>query len=235
MQLIDKVRKHGIRESINILQSKINDRLVCFFNVFPFDENLIVLESEGDLSDNAYALYEYMESGGYLKKYKVVWLVNDLKNATKYHTNNTMFVEKYPKKISFKRDKLLGTCRWYIYDHCNVLPNIKRSHKKITAYLCHGFAGFKAPKGVDLSVPNFDDYLFVTGEIPKELVPLSRNVNNTKVEELGFPRIDYFFLHNQDIMACVQKHIDINNYKKVFLWMPTFRESNSKSLYCKHN
>ena len=60
----------------------------------PIQENLIVMESEGDLSDHAYALYDYMRENGYLKKYQVVWLVDNISVSRKENFPNTSFVYK---------------------------------------------------------------------------------------------------------------------------------------------
>ena len=45
------------------------------------DEHLIVMESEGDLLDNAFALYDYMRHNNYLKKYHVARLVDHVDEA----------------------------------------------------------------------------------------------------------------------------------------------------------
>lgn len=44
--------------------------------VLSINPNRIVLESEGDLSDNAYDLYEELRRSGSLDRYQVVWLVD---------------------------------------------------------------------------------------------------------------------------------------------------------------
>ena len=56
--MINKIKKHGLVGSVRILYQKISDCFnKIFFNIFkllPINGNLILLESEGDLTDNAY-------------------------------------------------------------------------------------------------------------------------------------------------------------------------------------
>ena len=73
--------------------------------------NLIILESEGDLSDNAYALYYYMKHNEYLNKYKVVWLVDHIENYTNeknvYYFNNKNQTQEFIESNWKKGDTIL--------------------------------------------------------------------------------------------------------------------------------
>ena len=55
----------GILRISKRIFEKLLFRLFCFF---PINENLILFESEGDFSDNSYALYDYMKKNGYFEK-----------------------------------------------------------------------------------------------------------------------------------------------------------------------
>ena len=83
MSIINKIKSHGFRGSVEIVSQKIvnklNKAIFDFNKVFPLQENLIVFESDGDFSDNSFALFDYLRKHGSLKKYKFVWLVNDKK------------------------------------------------------------------------------------------------------------------------------------------------------------
>lgn len=203
---------------------------------YPVDDRLIVMESEGDLSDNAYALYDYMRANGYLKKYHVVWLVDNIEGAKKRKERfpNTIFVQKRPIRLNKRWAEVLATCKWYIYDHCNLMaPLVKRKEQKVI-YLCHGFAGYKAAKGGpvnDKGIKTHDDFINVTGDIPEKVLHLYRkNIYGAKIVQLGFPRLDYFYSNNKEACIAFNQQYGLSKYNKVFLWMPTFRQSIAKNI-----
>ncbi|WP_347943632.1 hypothetical protein V4S36_10655 [Enterococcus cecorum] len=67
--MIEKIRKKGfigtIKKIIEISSKCINVIFYYIFFITPIDTKLIVFESEGDLSDNAFALYDYMKKKDY--------------------------------------------------------------------------------------------------------------------------------------------------------------------------
>lgn len=233
MEVLEKIKKRGFIGTIKAVgcrcASLINILAYYVFRIFPVNNKLIVMESEGDLSDNAYALYDYMLNNGYLERYKVVWLVDDVKEAKKRNFPNTTFVKKALSKVNFKRSYYLATCRRYIYDHCNLFaPIIKRKQQEII-YLCHGFAGYKAGKNSSSVInKSTDDFIIVTGEIPKKVLPMYRDTSKSKIVELGFSRLDYFYMNLSAEKIIVDKKYHFSDYKKVYLWMPTFRQSKNK-------
>ena len=84
--ILQKIKKHGIAGSIQVVglhaATAFNNKLFYYYKKHrPMDEHLIVMESEGDLSDNAFALYDYMRHNNYLKKYHVAWLVDHVDEA----------------------------------------------------------------------------------------------------------------------------------------------------------
>ena len=147
MSKIEKFRKGGFKWLFNSISIRMKYKLNNYYfyhyqKKLPIQENLIVMESEGDLSDNAYALYDYMKENGYLKKYQVVWLVDDVKTASKNKWLNTKFATKNAyDAIDRERDKALSTCKWYIYDHCNVFSELEKRPEQLIFNLWHGEVG----------------------------------------------------------------------------------------------
>lgn len=232
-KIIEKIHDFGFAGFIKAVFERgiriLNNTMVYMLRIFPINTFLVVLESEGDLSDNAYALYNYMNLNGYLKKYRIVWLVDDLESARKNKWENTSFELKNPVKICFNRNFALATCKWYIYDHRCVVSKLRKRNGQSIVYLCHGTA-LKAAKGADLKTPTIDDILFVTGEIPYNVLPLYRNTSNLKVIQAGFSRLDYFYSDLHKEREIIEETYHFSNYSKVILWMPTFRESNVKKI-----
>lgn len=233
MSLINKIKKHGILGSLKIVEVKvsnmINHLLFNICKVYPIDEKMIVMESEGDLSDNAFALFDYMLNNGYLETYRIVWLVDDVKKALKKNYPNTSFVIKQPTHIDFKRAKSLATCKWYIYDHCNLMSLYKKRKEQKIIYLSHG-AGFKASKGRQAKIVSDYDIMTATGPLAAESLSKFWNRDKSNCIITGYPRIDYFFNKDHTIQKEIERKWQFDKYDKKIFWMPTFRQSINASL-----
>lgn len=231
MDLIYKIKKHGIKESGKIvaehLINALNHMVFTVCKLFPIDEKLIVLESEGDLADNAYAIYDYMRKNDMLSEYKVVWLVENVEMAQRKVAKNVKCVVKYPKVVAINRDFYLATCRWYIFDHCNVMSQWKKRTKQKLTYLSHGW-GYKAAKGTGLKKDvTGPDYITATGELSAKGLSDYWNEPMEKILITGYPRIDYLYEYNDDVSKQVNEKWKFDTYNKIFFWMPTFRQSKS--------
>lgn len=234
MNLAGKIKKYGFMGSLRVAKSHfvsfINRLAYYFCWLFPINDSLIMMESEGDLSDNAYALYDYMRANGYLERYHVVWLVDDVDSAREKNYYNTEFVVKYPQKVDLRRAKYLATCRWYIYDHCNLMSSLKSRQSQMLVYLSHGW-GYKAAKGCsrkkDVSRCN---YITATGPVSAKGLADYWEETEEKLLITGYPRIDYFYKKEPDVAEAINQKWHFCKYSKVILWMPTFRVSNNKAI-----
>lgn len=232
MGLIKKIREKGIIGICFSIKKRvcylINRIAYCIYREKKIKENLIILESEGDLCDNAYALYYYMKHNGYLNKYKVVWLVDHIENYT--NEKNVYYVGKdIYSSINLKTMKALALCKWYIYDHNNLydIHNLKIKKTQRITYLCHGYAGFKRPKGaVDRKL---GDDIINTGEIPAQGT-YDFNGKDVNVQILGFSRLDWFYSNLEEVKIKINNKYKLNEFDTVILWMPTFRKSISLEL-----
>lgn len=210
----------------------MKSKLIKLYNIFlfkkykltPIDKYSIVLESEGDCCDNAYALYDYIKNNGYLNKYKVTWLVEHPENFQP--RENVYYVKKnIYNSFSKKTIVALSSCHWYIYDHCDILNKNKKKDQKII-FLNHG-GGFKAASNIPKS---YADETYTPSKLFYYPASVCWGCPIEKIYDLGFPRLDYFFKENNDKQNKLIEKLHINNYKSVFLWMPTFRKSISKNL-----
>ena len=233
MGLFAKIKEKGLvgcAVSIRYrIIKKYNNFLIKMYSDLPIDEHSIVLESEGDCCDNAYALYDYMKQNGYVGKYKITWLVEHPEN---FRDEKSV---KYVKKsidynFAINTIKALSTCKWYIYDHCNVMSDYEKKQGQTFVYLSHG-CGYKASKGSSLTkCKSRYDYTMSTGPMSAEKLsrywgmPLEYSIIT------GYPRLDYLFQKNDDVDKKVDDKWNFNLYKKIFFWMPTFRQSSSKYL-----
>lgn len=233
MLIVKTIRNLGVAGFIKAIGGKCveftNFVLYYICQAFPVNEHLMVLESEGDLSDNAYAFYSYLRENDYLEQYRVVWLVDDIDGVKEKKSifPNTCFVYKQATRhISFMRAKSLATCKWYIYDHCNVMSYLKKRSEQKNVYLSHGW-GYKAAKGK--SNLNYD-IVTVTGKLSAVGISGFWNEPLSKAVITGYPRIDYFYKDTTITKLIVNKKWNFKQYKKVIFWMPTFRQCTNKDL-----
>lgn len=228
MELYARLKRSGfsgIIKSLKLLTVGILNKVFFkLFSIKKIDNNLIVLESEGDCCDNAYALFDYMKSNGYLDKYKIVWLVDYPENYI--DTEKVKYCYKdIESKFSFNTIVYLSTCKYYIYDHCNVLGYFKKPEQKAIA-LNHGMV-FKASTQKKGYVNPIDESILTSPLFSKGMSQFCACDEN-KCVVLGFSRCDYFFKPLNNKQERIKK--EFAKYNKVILWMPTFRRSKSKTL-----
>lgn len=228
MSLLYKIREKGLCGCLKIAKMKLinalNRLIFMYYSRLPIKENSIVLESEGDCCDNAYALFDYMREEGYLKEYCVTWLVS---HPEQYEASeNIQFVQKeIGLKLEPKTIKALSTCHWYIYDHCDILGKNKREGQK-DIFLNHG-GGFKAATGRMIS---YADETYTPSKLFYYPAVACWGCPIETVLDIGFPRLDYLFKPINGRQTTLIKELSLEKYETIFLWMPTFRKSSNELL-----
>ena len=215
----------NVLKIIRKISSLINCSLFYVFKMFPLHEFTIILESEGDLCDNAYALYEYMIENKYDNKYHILWLV-DNKNKFKGY----QYISKSTSHINIRLMYYLAVSKYYIYDHNNLLMYLNKRKKQNIIYLSHGFGFKKGTLKNKKKIKTDFDIMIATGDLPAKGNSEFWQSDINKVVKLGYSRLDYFFKDNSIIYDIVNKKFKIDKYKKIILWMPTFRQSVSKEI-----
>lgn len=237
MNIIHKIKKHGAQGSIKIVFKKTKEQINNLFfdmgKVLPIKDNSIVFESEGDLSDNSYALYDYMLKNNYLDKYQVIWLVDDVAKAKKRNLSNVNFISKNIEQVNFKRNILLSRCKWCFFDHNNPFQGKKKREKQNVIFLDHGPAPFKVEKKevAKLHLSKYYDYQINASAMCKKAYTEHSELFGMwgapakKILLLGECRDDYFYQDLTFVKEKINKRFKLNRFNKVFLWMPTFRQS----------
>lgn len=238
MKLLKKIRKKGMKKCLIAIERRIirycNHFMFKWYLNIPIENNSIVLESEGDCCDNAFALYDYMKKNDYLKKYKITWLVDHPERFKE--KENVVFLQKQIYLIfSPKTIRALRTCKWYIYDHCNIMADYYKREGQQLIYLSHGW-GYKVSKGgnIEKSKSRFD-FMTATGELSAKGLSEYWHTPIDKTIITGYPRLDYLFNSNSEINRKINSHWPFEQYKKVIFWMPTFRQSINKELSEEYN
>ena len=237
MNIIQKIKEKGLLHCVDsafrIVSFEITDSInnLLFFlakSCFPIKENRIVLESEGDYSDNGQALYAYMRDHGYLERYEVIWLASEPGILKKRY--GLKACKRQTTSIHWSTNYYLATCKYYIYDHNNRFERIHKRKEQYLLYITHGFS-YKAAKGYDHSkVKTSFDKMVVTGDIPAKGNTRFWNVEIGRAVKLGYPRIDYFFSDLSSVKEAVEQAYHFSDFSSVILWMPTFRKSNAREL-----
>lgn len=187
--------------------------------------NSVVFHSFPDLSDNAFALFKYMCLNRYADKYTMIWLVDH----TLSMEQNRALKEILPNVIVYKRKSLKAFWAYirarYVFVTHGLFSSIKlNQHTDKFICLWHGMPlkhiGLSIGNGVSCS-PNAD-YTIATSDIFRGIMSEAFGIDKTKVLITGQPRCDLLF-ENTDYFR--SHHIDTCKYKKIGIWMPTFRKS----------
>ena len=232
MDVYKKIRRTGLKQALRSVLYRLaipsNKLLYSVFKAFKLHENLIVFESEGDFSDNSYAFYNYLKNHPkYNQKYRFVWAVEDVRKARV--NSHTIVINKKPCFIDFRRSYYLATCKFFIFDHFNLLSEYNKRSETRIINLFHG-AGFKASKGDEHVARSPADINFTTGQLFYEGSCQVFHCTRDAILDIGYSRNDYLFAHSKEVEDTIDKILRINKYKKKYLWMPTFRTSKIVSL-----
>lgn len=181
--------------------------------------NVIVFESEGDYCDNARALYEYMISNKYNDKYEIIWIVNDVDRYRDINKNvsNVTFISRNNRHLFnlIKFYKLIGGAKYFFFTHPYWFNY--RKQEQIVINLWHG-TPLKSG-GRDLS--DIYDYAIVPSKNVVLWFKKFIGVKDSQIIISGNPRNDLLF-ENKKVIS---KVIDFKEGEKIFLLMPTFRQS----------
>lgn len=221
MNLIRYVQKNGIRHFFNVLYKYKIDRALCkilsiILKKVPL-KNIVIIVSHNDFDCNGGALYDYLIKHNYNKKYKIVWLLRNEKPSNLPDNVECLYLFR----PSIRKAYYLCVAKYYFADMD--LPK-KLREDQISCYLTHGGIVIKNVRGlinmtddVDYvlsSSPNYDEIMAKTYSMP---YPDKRMIH------VGYPSNDVLFIGEADEIYKITSKC----YKKVILWMPTFRKLKS--------
>ena len=218
MNFIKYVRKNGIRRTINVLwRYKIEmlfEKIVLKITKNKKLKNIIVIESHNDFDCNGGAFYNYLIKNNYNKKYKIIWLVR--KKYKKKLPENVKCVQLY--KPSLKKAYYMCMSKFFSYD-CDVMPKLRDD--QIVVFCSHGAGGLKnvknnmrIPENINYILGQSKEYATIGAE------QLSISPDDKRLVSIGYPSQDVFYDNDYEEIKKVTKR----KFKKVILWMPTFRK-----------
>lgn len=181
-------------------------------------DNYIVMESEGDFTDNIRAFYDFMLDNQYNRQYKLIWIVHEPQKYTA--PSNVVFISRY-HLINFKADYYTTVAKFFLFSHPYWFK--KRRKEQIVINTTHSAAQLKSPTFQLKCVPF--DYLLICSEYCGRIKQKAFSIDDDHLLEIGMPRIDILFRDN----LYVKKLLPHYAGQKIILSMETFKQSNSWS------
>lgn len=190
---------------------------------FPVNDNIVLLKSMPDFSDNSRALAEYMIEHGYLKKYHIGFDVNDKSIADRYRqlpihffsSSNDYGLQK------LKDLRLMYTAKYLLSTHEMFLPIQNKRADQHLIRLWHG-CGYKDRASNDIVKKRRFDLALVPGEVFIKTKSYFWNVDEKYILAIGYPRYDWLLKRDAGAIQ-LSKKIAARNSSKMIIWMPTYR------------
>jgi CDP-glycerol glycerophosphotransferase (TagB/SpsB family) len=185
--------------------------------LIPKKNNYIIFTSYPDLSDNSYALYEYMLKN-YSNYYSFIWLVepNICTNIKKLNSTKIVSKKSLLAFYYYCRSK-------YIFFTHGLYNGIKNPSSQIVVNLWHGMP-LKNIGYLDNKTELLDANLTIaTSSSFQQIMSKALKIPLDKVLISGQPRNQYLL----DATIDTLKSFGINkqDYKQVIAWLPTYRKS----------
>ena len=213
------IKTHGPRKIFEVIyQRKIQvilNRIMCFFlKKIPL-KDIIVIESHNDFDTNGGAFYNYLLKNNFNQKYKIVWLLQN--NIPKNLPNNVIGLSKVRPSIRVAYYR--GIAKYLTSDHM-ILKRMRKG--QLACYLTHGSISLKRTHG-HFHMPNEIDCILTPSEFLAPIIADNFDISYPDVRQkiLGYPIHDIFYSCEEGDL----KKITTTIYRKVILWMPTFRKS----------
>lgn len=222
------MKKHIIKwflyGSYNHISSMLNNIIYYISLILPLRENLILLESQPDYSDNSLFFYNFLQKNS---TKQLEWIVES-------NVQPCSQTFSYNKKIGLQPITYMkmATAKYVFFSH-NYPYFKKKKKKQIIVYMTHG-CPIKKNKPKKLKNPPIDyiepsnfDYALCIGV--GAVIPQARfcMCPPSMVLPLGYPRND-FLISNKGVTR--DNPFSKNQNEKIIIWMPTFRTSIYKSL-----
>ncbi len=203
-----------------MLKALIYNLFICLSNFFvkhTKKHNTILFNSFPDFSDNAIYLYRYIceNRPDITNKYKLIWVVK--KPPSGKDTNSGMNIVL---KRSIKGYWLMLHARYIVITHNYYYGYISAKGQTILN-LWHG-CGYKGMNDDDIRFNN-GDYNIVTSDAFIKSHSRAFKIPTENIVVTGLPRNDALFDHNKK--ALYKLGIDKNRFKKIIIWMPTYRKA----------
>lgn len=190
--------------------------ILSFISKFiPKDNKSILFFSTTNLYDNSEALFKYLVENNYNDKYKIYCALRNPKDYDKFNYKNVKFISVFLSVWRILRSK-------YIFYHNEMLA-IMPTKKQKSVDFWHATTFKKINKSIDPDYRfDFFTYITATSEMYRPIFAESFGCELDRVIVNGHPRNDYLFIESDELSKI---KINKEDYKKIIIWMPTYRYS----------
>ena len=210
------------------------------------DNNKIVIENFNGNSYGCNPKYIMEEINRRGLKYDIVWLVRSVKKETEkgVFPPNIRLIG-YGTKLALKEQ---ASAKLWIDNQRKNYFIKKGLTKKKGQYFIQTWHGSLGIKKLDADVDAFTneykqewvkrakydssmwDYLLSNSDFENKIFSRALWFNN-EIKQFGHPRNDIFFKDSKDIIKKVRDYYGISKSKKILLYVPSFRDDESKKCY----
>lgn len=210
----NKIRSFHIRNIyIYRIEPVLGKILSKIFAVLFDVKNAIIFESHNDFDMNSGALYDYIRKQTGSSRYKMIWFVEHVREEKRVEN-----VIQIPKRgFNLKRYYWNAVARYIFFDDSSVE---KYRSDQICIYLGHATRAMKNVKG-KVPIPKCVDFVCSSSEHNDELMSEVYVCDIKKMVHTGFPVTDWLYKKWNEISK-IKVRV---NYRKIIVWMPTFRKS----------
>ncbi|HBI61979.1 MAG TPA: hypothetical protein DDY31_12340 [Lachnospiraceae bacterium] len=199
---VKRIIKRTVFPAISLLNKIIPKR----------DDYILLYSANGGIRHNLRPLYDYLLEHSYDSKYRIICGIESLKY--KEQEKRVVFVDRYHSIFFFLRAT-------HVYYTTGQLP-IKPSKRQTVIHLDHGATNFKAC-GKLSKINNGEEFYFTyyaaPSEVYRKIVVAEYGCRESNVLINGEPVLDVFFEQT--------KSYGLGGYKRIGIWVPTFRQSDS--------
>ena len=240
MNIIDSYKKTRIKHNwimsvmivvIKVFEHPINVLLTLYCRKLPVKNNYLLFEGKLNYSDNPKALCEYLIHNGYLKRYKIFYIVKDVDFfIKKTHNLPIIFL---PNKNLFgmmplRTMRVVYTASYTFASHSFSQPKGEYKEGQRHILLWHG-CGYKGQSSKNSN--RFFDLALVPGKLFVDSKCRYWNTTSEYIMSKGYPRYDWLINPRKEAKNYIEQWKKKINYNKVVIWMPTFRNSKVSSEY----
>jgi len=223
ISFIKRTKNRGLLNILKIIDLKVIkkiDRLfVKTFSIFKTDEKCIVLESQGDYTDNIKVFYDYMVKNKLNDDYKLIWIVHNPKNYEP--VSNVKFVSRFHYGIHVKLDYYIATAKFIVFSHPYWLTSWKDD--QVVIHTTHSAFQLKGTDTRGKETMKIFDYVLCCSPYVRDIRMKNLSVKFEQMLVIGMPRIDLVFQHKNCLGTLIREYAE----EKVILSMETYKQANS--------
>ena len=195
-------------------------RLFSKINRFLPKRNVILFYSTVDFNDNPFYLYKKAIELGVCEEYECIWIVNSMEGKRRVETFGGHAIYRGDKR---KLLRVISSAKYFVSANG---PPLWKSSNQIAIELWHGIP----LKTIGNLFPTVD-YFISTSKFSSLIFSFSLGIKVSKFIPLGQPRCDALFMPSQKAMENLSQILgaDVTEYTKTIMYLPTFRDYDSKA------